>query len=216
MSKNGVSTGAWAQWTYDLPGGVGLLGSEKDSNSYERDYAYDSLQRPIRVTTLIPSVDTQSSGTLNLVTEYGYDTRYGRVKAVRYPTNMAGGTGELVALKYDGRGYQLGEVALNADYTEGTRYRQVTAMSERGQIVDQLLGRCIAEDAEYDPSTGVARLLTATRDLVSCPAGGPSTLVRQGEYRYDRFLNLSIQTKNVAGAQVEERYGYDELQRLTS
>jgi RHS repeat-associated protein len=225
-----LSTGySWAAWTYDTAG-LGLLAKEEDSNEYLRTFSYDGLRRPARVTTAIPASDSkQTSGVRTFTLEYGYDRNYGRLKAIRYPSNV-NALGELVALKYDGRGHLLGEVGLNADYSEGKRYRLVRAMSERGQVTEQRLGNCVRETGEYDPSTGLALTLTAGRpspapgslpaDLAQCPAAdgvtGGVSLVRQGVYRYDRFLNLATQSKNVSGLQAEERFTYDELQRLTS
>ncbi len=91
-------------------------------------------------------------------------------------------------------------------------------MSERGQVIDQLLGKCVSDVSQYDPSTGMVLDLVATRVTATGCVVSSDSLVRTGEYRYDRFLNLKHQTKNVTATpkQVEERYEYDELQRLTS
>jgi RHS repeat-associated protein len=217
-----------ADWTYDLPGGQGLLGRETDSRGFVRLYTYDTLRRPTKVTTTIPAADTkQASGLRTFTMEYGYDRNHGRLKAMRFPSAVKL-IGETVALEYDARGFQVGETALNVDYTRGKQYRRVLGRSERGQVTDQRLGNCVRERAEYDPSTGTALHLSALRpspapaalpaDLGGCPAEGATTaaLVRQDDYLYDRFLNLSRQVKNVANLQREERFTYDRLQRLLS
>jgi RHS repeat-associated protein len=180
------------------------------------------------VTTTIPASDgKQGTGTRTFTLEYGYDGNYGRVKAIRYPS-YTGTAGETVAPKYDERGILLGEVMLNADLSEGKRYRQVRGLTARGQVAEQRLGNCVRETGEYDEATGMVLSLTAVRpspapaslpalDLTACPSAiWASGGIRQGTYRYDRYLNLVWQTKNVGGVEAQEMYGYDEVQRLTS
>jgi RHS repeat-associated protein len=232
VTSGGNNSPAQAFWDYDLAGGLGLLGRETDSDGFVREYGYDSLKRPNKLTTTIPAADTkQPSGTRVFTMEYGYDRGLGRLKAMRYPSAV--NPGEMVALEYDTHGYPLGETALNADYSRGKQYRRVLAMSERGRVIDQQLGNEVRETSEYDPSTGLALTLTAilnppppppTWPPISIMAISPITdgvtlgvsLVRQDTYLYDRFLNLALQTKNITRLQREERFTYDELQRLTS
>jgi RHS repeat-associated protein len=158
--------------------------------------------------------------------EYGYDGNYGRPKAIRYPSavNLAG---ETVKLEYDAQGYLLGERTLSADFVPGRQLRRVLGLSERGQVTEQRLGNCVRETGEYDASTGLVLSLSGLRpapspatppdDPAACPGNAVTqAVVRQDEYRYDRFLNLAKQTKNVASTQVEEKFSYDNLQRLTS
>lgn len=223
-------TGQEAHWVFDLDA-KGTLTKEYDADGFERETAYDGLHRPTRVTTRIPANDPVEHSRRDFVMEYGYDRVYGRVKAIRYPSFKP--VGETVWLEYDDRGYLLGEAELKADWTIGRRYRKVVEMSERGQVTEQRLGNCVRELAGYDSSAGLAQWMKATLpswqapppadvplDLLNCPAAN-TLLVRELDYHYDRFLNLSQQDKQFGAAAAQpngakaEAYRYDELQRLT-
>ncbi len=219
---------AWSVWEYDPAGAPGALWRESDADGFERTYSHDALQRPVRVTTVLPAHDSsQGSGARTFTMEYGYDLRYGRLKAKRYPSAV-NTVGETILLEYDPLGNLLGERTLNLDLSLGPQLRRVVALSERGQVAEQRLGNCARETGEYDASTGLVRHLSGMRpwpsptalpvDLTNCPSGGvaPEAMIRQDKYLYDRYLNLGRQEKNVAGSQVDEHFGYDELQRLSS
>ncbi len=153
--------------------------------------------------------DVAAAGThRNFTIEYGYDSRTGWLKAKRFPRVGSLG-GETVEIDHSPLGFPTGEWGLGADYTRGPKaYRRVLGMDERGRVTRQTLGNTLQEDTAYDESTGLATFQTAVR-----PGG---SLVRQVEYAYDHFLNLSKQRKNVAGVQSEELFTHDDLQRLRS
>jgi RHS repeat-associated protein len=218
-----------ANWRYDLnnkPGTLGALVGAVDG--FRRDYSYDSLLRPWRVTYHVSG----GSGwpARDFAVEYGYDHNYSRMKAMGYPS------GELVGLDYDRRGNPIGEASLAADGTRSrTPYRHVTAMSERGQITGQTFGNGISETDQYDNSTGMPLKINAVGLADAPPAGCSETdplIVRTVGYTYDQFLNVAAQAKQFllrdpSGAlefgsctpkvvTASESYGYDDLQRLLS
>jgi hypothetical protein len=144
-------------------------------------------------------------------------------------------SGDVVKLNYDARGTLLGESEVLAAGQAGVLYRNVTAMTERGQIAAQGFGNGLQETNTYDPSTGMALSMSASGLLEAPPAacaGHSAPDVKQIVYLYDQFLNLKSQVKGFylrdpAGAirydgacqpvtaSATERYDYDDLQRLT-
>jgi RHS repeat-associated protein len=225
-----------ANWQYDLNGKAGTLGSLIGvADGFRRDYSYDSLLRPWRVSTYVPgSSGYWSARQFNI--EYGYDHNYGRSKAMAYPgqgdTATGPASGEIIGFNYSApQGYPIGESA-NAPAGSPV-YRTVTAMSERGQIIAQNFANGVLESATYDDSTGLPlELLTYNLNEFQ-PSGCSAQLVaRQVDYKFDQFLNLASQSKqflqrntsgqliwqgcNPAGATATETYQYDELQRLVA
>jgi RHS repeat-associated protein len=208
-----------ASWIYDPSSAsgvqsLGVLGTVSNSDGYAREYRYDSLLRPFRISTKLPSNDAFiPSGLRTFVTEYGYDGNYGRPKAMRYPS------GEMVSLDYSSLGYVLGETELLGGGARGRRYRVVNSMSPFGQVTDQTLGNCTAEVAQYDKSAGMAIFMSAFLPTGTWAAGATclsaTQLIRQVTYKHDHFLNLYSQEKNFAGEQATETYRYDDLQRIT-
>jgi YD repeat-containing protein len=203
-----------ATWFYDRDGRIGALSTVQGADGLRREYRYDDLLRPHKVTTVVPRLDSGSApdpSFRTFVLQYGYDLNYGRQKAIRYPS------GETVALDYDDRGHEVGETEIRPDGSRGEQYRRVNALSPRGQVADQTFGNCSVEVTQFDGSSGMALFMSAMRPAIagSCPAM-PSQPVRQIEYRHDHFLNLSWQQKNFIGGQATETYSYDDLQRILS
>ena len=205
-----------ATWLYDQDGRLGVLSREDKDGEYYRSFRYDTLLRPFKVTTEIAADDAEmAAGSFRTFTvEYGYDGNYGRVKAKRFPgrTALGGQTvpGETVTFDYDSQGYLVGETEL-VNGAPGRRYRRVGEMSARGQVVLQDLGNGVVETNGYDPSTGLVLNVQATK-----PGGA---LIRQTEYRYDHFLNLTWQEKTIppaAPTRATETFAYDDLQRIVT
>ncbi len=224
-----------ATWQYDLNGKPGTVGSMQgpfvdgptNSKQFIRNYSYDQYLRPWRVTTHIP--DEAGWGQKDYAVEYGYDRNYGRVKAILFPSN------EIASVDYDANGNRVGETQLSVTGTRSNvAYRQVTALSERGQVTQQSLGQFMTEVNTYDVSTGMPLSMNAHGMKDAQPAGCTSLLMaRQVDYKYDQFLNLAEQDKQLLlrapingalqfnactpkGAVSTETYQYDQLQRLTS
>lgn len=203
-----------ASWEYDTCL-IGALcreqGSAGGATEFDRLYKYDPLRRPYQVSATVKADDASqwrgTDATRTFVEEVGYDRRYGRVKARRLRTGSTG-VGEAVVLDYDDRGNLLGETEWKVfERVRGTTYRQVTAMSPRGQVEKQVLGNGVVEDSTFDASTGLALNLQSKAGL---------TTVRYFDYRYDHFLNLTVQDRQINNQEKLERYGYDDLQRLVS
>jgi RHS repeat-associated protein len=228
-----------ANWQYDLNGKAGTLGAMIGVvDGFRRDYSYDSLLRPSRVSTYVPgNAGYWSARQFNI--EYAYDQNYGRIKAMAYPgrddTATGPATGEIVGFNYsDPRGFMVGESAGGpATVDDPRRYRTVTGMSERGQVKEQSFANGVMESANYDDSTGLALELLTSNLHEPKPAGcNPTLFARQVDYKYDQFLNVASQSKRFlqrdanqqlmwqgctpAESTSTESYQYDDLQRLTS
>jgi RHS repeat-associated protein len=224
---NGSSVG---NWTYAPSSGA--LTSVSGGDGFLRTYVYDNFLRPIKVTTHAPASNfapTENWAAHDFVEQYAYDTLYGRMKAIEYPS------GETVRLDYQAqRGFPIGETQMTIGATgtavQGTIYRQATAMSARGMPTTELLGNGITETTKYDDSLGLAQVLSASfNGLV--PTSPPAacaqvagTVVQCLEYKYDQFSNLAQQKKlffpsingtlSTLQATATEVYQYDDLQRL--
>jgi len=232
-------------WQYDLNGRFGtlsaMIGNENPAagaDNFRRDYLYDPLLRPFRVTTHVPGAQWSAR---DFAVEYGHDHAYGRLKAMSYPGPDLNTPGEMISFDYDSRGNLLGETTLITTATRGTTYRTVRDMSVRGQVTLQDFGNRIRETAQYDESTGVAVMMNAFGLADAAPTGcpppargdefGSPLLAREADYTYDHFLNLAVQKKQLLlrngtaiqfsgctplAATVSESYQHDELQRLVS
>src|SRR5258705_10992085 len=103
---------------------IGNENSAAAADNFRRDYLYDPLLRPFRVTTHVPAGTGWSAR--EFAVEYGYDHAYGRLKGMSFPGPDVNTPGELVALDYDSRGNLLGETALTTPTTRAaTSYRIV-------------------------------------------------------------------------------------------
>jgi RHS repeat-associated protein len=74
-----ATAGTSSSLTYDQAGALGLLASVSDTNGFQRAYAYDTLERPIDVTTTVGG------------TPYDVSTAYdnfGRIQTVTYPVSV--------------------------------------------------------------------------------------------------------------------------------
>ena len=92
-----------------------------------------------------------------------WDGNFGRLKGMSYPS------GDVVKLNYDARGNLLGESEVLAAGQAGIPYRNVTAMTGRGQIAGQAFGNGLQETNTYDPSTGMVLAISATGLLETPP-----------------------------------------------
>nr|WP_246722905.1 fibronectin type III domain-containing protein [Aliikangiella sp. G2MR2-5] len=176
----------------------GLPESElsKNGNNFARSYAYDSLCRPLQTTT---SIDGRS-----FVQTTHYDTNYGRVKGVTYPT------GTTLENWYNSDGYLTHQVNAANDYV----YHEVTAADARGQVLRALKANGnLTEKRVFDDVSGqMLEVYTYS-----------NTVLDQRHrivYTYDNgFGNLrsqdveSIDTNGVVSS-LTETYRYDDLHRL--
>lgn len=189
-SVNGIEE---ASWVYDsTANGVGMLSSESRSDaSYARSYRYDALSRPDQITTTIDSED--------FVTVNHYDSNYGRLKGLSYPSGLT------VKYSYNSAGYRFRTSNAASGYT----YREITQMDAWGEwefanvaAGNYIVGR--AFHAETGQMSGSAfDSLVQTHQMLS--------------YDYDTFGNLWQKTVDVPSESpsmnVENHY-YDALNRL--
>ena len=204
-----------ASWTYD-DSVTGLLTKVAGADGFERDCFYDSLLRPARVTTHVPSGSSWAGREFSV--GYSYDANLGRLKEMSYPS------GEFLRLDYDTWGNSLGETQITNAGIAGTNYQQVQAMSARGAVAIQRLGNSVTETMCSDDASGITQRVSAARGTEAQCSTVASGLIRLTDYTFDQFLNLAKQSKqfylpNGSGgvtttlATATETYSYDELQR---
>lgn len=188
-SVNGVEE---ANWVYDTAV-KGLPYREQKSNGgFVRTYGYDSLNRPSEITTTIDGED--------FVTVNHYDSNYGRLKGLSYPSGLT------LQYSYNSSGYPFRTSNAASGYT----YREITEMDAWGEwsaanvaADNYVIGR--AFHAETGQMMGTAF----------------DSLVQQHQTlsydSYDNFGNLSQMTVGVPSenpAINTETYLYDALNRL--
>ncbi len=195
-----------ANWTYDNgTKALGRLyeaytligGSTKD---YQRLHTYDSLGRPLRTTTRID---------IDYIAESSYDGN-GRLAGTsyrRYPKSGSSGVAVDVSYGYNERGY------LQSMASGGTTLWTVNEQDALDRVVKQSYGNGIVTRRDYNANT--ARL----SDIVAGPLSGgvPDGTVQSDHYEYDDLGNLTLRRhRNDVGGFVEEAFGYDGLNRMTS
>ncbi|NVJ65334.1 MAG: VCBS repeat-containing protein [Gammaproteobacteria bacterium] len=194
MYQRTINSSLDASWTFDSrPNGLGLAATE-NGVGISKLFSYDNLSRPVNQTTTIDGF------TYNTLTEY--DSNYGRVKAVQYPSDIK------VATEYDPYGYQT--KLINAG--SGFVYQEVT---QRDALLNLTQSKSnagsLTEQRFYWPESGQMRNITVST------TNGDSPLHKLW-YDYSAFGNLAWQEqwyKN--GAQwlsSREDYQYDNLHRL--
>ena len=160
-------------------------------------YRYDSLGRLVSTQTTIDGTTYTTGQT--------YD-RYGRLETVTYPASPQHPDGLAISNVYTHRGY-LKKV------TDGTTdYWTVNSRNAAGQLTQVTLGNGVNTGYRYDSQTGrLHHIATGT------PAG---TTVQRLLYGFDAIGNLTGRSDhgyyNNGWQRLEERFTYDNLNRLTS
>jgi len=177
---------------FDEGGLYGQLTSENKGSGFARQMGFDSLARPITVTTTIDgSIYRQSMS---------YDSNYGRVKGQSYPD------GTLVHTQYSAEGI----AHIERDFNRGVILRTVEALNAQGSIIRQSFANGLREFSDF----GVAGLLQSrcVMSLIdnSCGSQGVQYLNYD---EYDSFGNLLHYSNEEIGQQ--ERFVYDNQHRLT-
>ncbi len=194
MYQRIVNGSSDASWSFDTrPNGLGLVATE-NGVGISKSFSYDNLSRPISQATIIDGL------TYNTLTEY--DSNYGRVKAVQYPSDIK------VTTEYDPYGYQT--KLINAG--SGFVYQEVT---QRDALLNLTQSKSnagsLTEQRFYWPESGQMRNITVSTTNGNSP-------LHKLWYDYSAFGNLAWQEqwyKN--GAQwlsSREDYQYDNLHRL--
>lgn len=189
-SVNGVEE---AKWIFDTAAnGIGLPHVENRSDSaFSRSYEYDTLSRPVGVTTTIDGE--------NFVVRSHYDSHYGRLKGLGYPSGLT------LEYGYSAGGYR----ALTNNAASGYRYREITALDARGQWTEAsfaasnyMVSRAFYRETGQMEGTAFDSLVQSHQTIA---------------YSYDDFGNLEQQTVSVPSESPSmntETYLYDALNRL--
>ena len=148
-------------------------------------YTYDTCQR-------VTDEAVRFSAEEAYVTRYTYDGA-SRIASVVYPSGFT------VNHRYNARGYQSAQT----DYGGDELYR-TKGTSPMGQPERFVLGGVLLNTLEYDPER---HLLTMTRTTKN------NTSLQNLSFDYDGFCNLATRKDNRTN--MEERFGYDEMNRLT-
>lgn len=196
-----------ANWTYDTATkGVGKLAEAytligTSTRDYQRLHQYDSLGRPSRSTVRMD---------YDYVTDSTYDTN-GRLARTTYQRNTVGGTGGTSAAvdhRYNSYGY-LDQLSL----VGGSVLWSVNKQDALDRITRQTFGNGVVTRRDFNAAT--ARLAGIVAGLLV--SGEPSGAVQNDSYLYDSIGNLNYRSQlNDSGGLLQENFGYDGLNRLTS
>ncbi|WP_413662612.1 RHS repeat-associated core domain-containing protein [Microbulbifer sp. CNSA002] len=193
MDSRSVNGTEEASWTYDsAANGKGLPAQESRSDAnYARSYSYDALSRPYKVTTAIDGED--------FVTVNHFDSNYGRLKGLSYPSGLT------LQYGYNNAGYQFRTSNAASGYT----YREITQMDAWGEwefanvaAGNYTIGRSFHAETGQMAGTTFDNLVQNHQGIA---------------YRYDSFGNLSeqvVQLPSKTPALNVENHYYDALNRL--
>ncbi len=188
MTQRTDHNGMISSWTYDVGNyALGKLSSESSSNRFSRSINYDSLGRPITVST---TIDGQA---YHITTSYD---SLGRVDEVQYPTGYTTKRHYNETLGFLEKVTQVG--------TSNTLW-EALAFSERGQLESYKLGTNINVSKVYDVQMG--RLTDIAAWVV-----GPSFVSQH--YSWSAVGNLSSRNDYVTN--VTDTFTYDHVNRLTN
>ncbi|MFJ5921885.1 RHS repeat-associated core domain-containing protein, partial [Kitasatospora sp. NPDC092948] len=212
-TRDGSATGPLlTSQAWDPANNKGQLSSSSrystvNGTTYEYKTAYtffDTLARPTRTTTTIPSVPGQEAlaGTYVAGTIYRLD---GQIGSFAYPAagNLGG---ESVTYTYDGL-HRLTAVGGTSTYQTGQTY------SLTGKPLQTTLSNGTANKQVYVTNSyewGTQRLASSRTDQY-----GIATPARAAAYTYDQTGNVTSVTETSAAGTDRQCFGYDYLARLT-
>jgi RHS repeat-associated protein len=177
-------------WVYDTVVGNGkLYRAQVDDNI--QTHSYDTAGRIKQTLTAI--------GSLNFTEKYAYDTQFGRIKAMLYPS------GEHVAYRFDDNGYLVEDYQRFTDSSEQS-LRIIDEYSAFGSINQQTFSNHYVQQFSRNLAGSPTSICTSS-------SGGCSTIgVQYLNYDYDGMGNLAFQHNVIT--QFKESYNYDELMRV--
>ncbi|MFI1658593.1 polymorphic toxin-type HINT domain-containing protein [Streptomyces sp. NPDC020472] len=210
-----------AEWTYDMPGGLGLPAtSTRYDSSISANAAYktairgyDTTGQPTGTTVTIPSVTGEEllAGTYTVATTATPVS--GLPATVAYSTTNTKATTHLPAetiTSHYGSQDMLGIVdgTLSQSYLRGASY---TPFGELAQAQLGNLGKIVTQTNTYETST--RRLITSKVDREATGPATPSSIT----YSYDPVGNItSIRDAQDDGASVDQQcFAYDWARRIT-
>ena len=206
QAKSGALNGcqgqlADANWSYDAPGkGVGRLSSIQTSEGYSQEPVYDGLGRVVRTET--------SYGQADYVSTRQYDPDTGKVTLMT-PTHRDQGPSISVEYRYNTLGFltELGKAG-TSDY-----YWQILSQNARGDVTQRRFANgMIDNQAAYDDATG---MISQIRSKMMLSSGWD---IQDETYVYDANGTMLQRTQTNTGQNldIEEAFGYDNLDRLIS
>ncbi|MFS1523915.1 RHS repeat-associated core domain-containing protein [Microbulbifer sp. 2304DJ12-6] len=193
MDSRSVNGTEEARWIYDsATNGKGLPARESRSDAnYARSYSYDALSRPYKVTTTIDGED--------FATYSHFDSHYGRLKGLSYPSGLT------LRYGYNDAGYQF----RTSNAASGYSYREITQMDAWGEwSFANMAGGIYTMGRDFHNETG--QMVGTAFDSLAL---NHQTL----SYTYDAFGNLTDKTVGIPSqspAVNSETYRYDALNRL--
>ena len=197
-----------AKWTYDdafLVGtsvkAVGLLINENNGLSgiggFSRGFSYDAFGRSAAVATVLEGTTYYQRTT--------YD-QYGRVfQSIDASINATSPDGQLQVYSSDGFPISVRE---SANGLLGTIYSQVMSLSPRGQVRRERYHESsnLVSDRIFEENTGrLAQIST-----------GINGSLQRWDYTYDKNGSLATRWDRTNGADFQEEFVYDTLDRLTT
>ncbi|WP_351074871.1 RHS repeat-associated core domain-containing protein [Shewanella sp. CAL98-MNA-CIBAN-0140] len=186
-SQTGQQTRAWV---YDANVGYGKLYQAK-VDGHIQTHSYDTAGRIKQTVTAI--------GSLSFTEKYAYDTQFGRIKAMQYPS------GEHVAYRFDDNGYLIEDYQRFTDGSEQS-LRIIDEYSAFGSINQQTFSNHYVQQFSRNLAGSPTSICTSS-------SGGCSTIgVQYLNYDYDGMGNLAFQHNVIT--QFKESYNYDELMRV--
>ena len=173
---------------------VGKLCEARADNGYRRVHSYDALGRANSTATAQDS--SQSLSTVSVA----FDGNTGRTVSQTWPTGYA------ASYTYSATGYL--QKVLASGGGSPTAQLDIVAYDSLGRITSYKQGGKVTTNKNYDAATG--RLLSIQAQVDGQGAGS----VFKQTYSYDSLSNPT--SKNDANTGVQENFGYDNLNRLTS
>ena len=192
QTKRYVNNSTHATWTYDTrkKGVLSALGG----TDVNKNYFYDAQ---LRVTKESSEIHNQVI-TREFDIEYAYDSHYGRVKGISYPS------GEVLAYQYDQYGYALSDV----NHNDNSIYRTVNSLNAQGKITEHQLGNGLYNITQFARSGEMSRV---------CVANGTTCGNSLDDIHYEMYDNFgNLKTVNNIVNDIAETFVYDNLHRLDS
>ena len=178
----------WTTTTWDTHG-AGRLAHTVSPDGVEQDFSYNKLGQLDKLTYTIDGADFTFG--------MAYD-QFGRATNLAYPSTPGMASPFSIGQSYNSWGY-LAAVYDPADYTKV--YWRVDARNADGQLAQATLGGISTEKRTYDSTTG----------FLSDVTDGAAVSLSYGYYP-----DGSLKSLDDAVAGRAERFGYDELHRLST
>ncbi len=172
-------------WVYDTAAyGKGKLHKSYSASNATTTHSYDSLGRPISISTVIDGKTFTS--------QIAYDPVYGRVQSKTYPSGFA------ISNVYNNLGFLI-EIKNAAD---NSLYWRMVNMLANGKIVDENYGNGVTTLTSYNS-------LTERLEGILTGSGGS---IQHLTYQFDTVGNMELRTD--LNQSISESFEFDQLNRL--